>query len=498
MTKAKILIVEDELITAKAIRSALNSLGYDVLDIVTSGEEAIQKASGSQPDLILMDIKLDSEMDGIEAARQIKDRFNIPVVYLTAHADDATLERAKITDPFGYILKPFEDRELHVAIEIAFYKHKMEDTLLHAEKLKSLGIITAGISHEFNNILAVIMGTAESLEESFKDEQELKNGLNTIIKASDDGAEIVKRMLAFAKAGECTSNYILADINYLIGQAIDFTMPRWKNTAQSKGICNDIDTNGMKEIPKALCRPSELTDVFINIMNNALDAMPDGGRISFSTDRDENTVSVSVSDTGKGMPEDVKKKIFDPFFTTRRPLGTGLGMSCVYSIIKSHGGKIEVESEVGEGTTINLNIPIRKNTVQRIVVSPEPDREVATRKLRILIVDDNEDVCVIMNSFLTRDGHTVRTLNNGIEAIELTRIEDFDLVLCDLAMPGLTGYDVIKVLNKLDRRPKVGLITGWNEKLKVFDEEDTKVDFFLKKPFKHAELTKHINEVFAK
>ena len=498
MSKAKILVVEDELISAKGIRSALKSLGYDVLDIVASGKEAIQKASGSQPDLILMDIKLDGEMDGIEAARQIKDRFNIPVVYLTAHADDATLERAKITDPFGYILKPFEERELHVAIEIAFYKHKMEDTLLHGEKLKSLGIITAGISHEFNNVLAVIMGTAELLEENLKDEQELKNGLNTIIKTSDDGAEIVKRMLAFAKAGECTSNYILADINYLIGQAIDFTMPRWKNTAQSKGICNDIDTNGMKEIPKVLCSPPELTDVFINIINNALDAMPDGGRISFSTDSDENTVSVSVSDTGEGMPEDVKKKIFDPFFTTRRPLGTGLGMSCAYSIIKSHGGKIEVESEVGEGTTINLNIPIRKNTVQRIVVSPEPDREVATRKLRILIVDDNEDVCVIMNSFLTRDGHTVRTLNNGIEAIELTRIEDFDLVLCDLAMPGLTGYDVIKVLNKLDRRPKIGLVTGWNEKLKVFDEEDIKIDFILKKPFNHSRLTEHINEAFAR
>ncbi|MBT7350197.1 response regulator, partial [candidate division WWE3 bacterium] len=108
MSKAKILVVEDELISAKGIRSALKSLGYDVLDIVASGKEAIQKASGSQPDLILMDIKLDGEMDGIEAARQIKDRFNIPVVYLTAHADDATLERAKITDPFGYILKPFE------------------------------------------------------------------------------------------------------------------------------------------------------------------------------------------------------------------------------------------------------------------------------------------------------------------------------------------------------------------------------------------------------
>lgn len=264
MSKTKILVVEDELITAKAIRSALKSLGYDVLDIVTSGEEAIQKTSEVRPDLILMDIILAGEMDGIETASQIKDRFNIPIVYLTAHADDATLQRAKITEPYNYILKPFEDRELHIAIEIAFYKHEMEDTLLHSEKLKSLGIITAGISHEFNNILAVVMGTAELLKGSIKDEQELKNGLNTIIKASDDGAAIVKRMLTFSKAGESTSNYILSDINYLIEQAIDFTMPRWKNTSQSKGVCNDIDTNGMKKIPEVLCSPTEMIDVFIN------------------------------------------------------------------------------------------------------------------------------------------------------------------------------------------------------------------------------------------
>ncbi len=496
MSKSKILVVEDDLITARSIESALKELGHDVLDIVTSGEEAIQKASEVHPDLILMDIKLDGKMDGIEAARQIKDHFNIPVIYLTAHADDATLERAKITEPYSYILKPFEDRELHIAIEIAFYKNKMEESLLHSEKLKSMGIITAGISHEFNNILAVVMGTAELLEESLKDEKKLKKGLNTIIEASKDGAAIVKRMLTFSKAGKSTSNYILTDINYLIEQAIDFTMPRWKNISQSKGVCNDIDTNGMKKIPEVLCSPTELIDVFINIMNNALDAIPDGGRISFSTESDENTVLISISDTGVGMPENIKKKAFDPFFTTRRPIGTGLGLSCVYSIIKSHGGKIEVESEVGEGTTFNLSIPIQKKAVLK-AERPEPVRKKTEKKIHILVVDDNEELCVVLSSFLIRDGHTVKALNNGMEAIELARREDFDLVLCDLAMPGVTGHDVIRALNNLDMRPKIGLITGWDEKLKVFDEEDMKVDFILNKPYNFSKLTKHINEVFS-
>jgi len=277
---------------------------------------------------------------------------------------------------------------------------------------------------------------------------------------------------------------------------IDFTMPRWKNIAQSEGLYNYLDTEGMKEIPEVFCNPTELREVFVNLINNSLDAMPDGGRISFSTESDENTVFVSISDTGKGMPEDVKKKIFDPFFTTRSPLGTGLGMSCVYSIIKSHGGKIEVESEVGKGTTINLNIPHRKDAVQRITPS-EPDGKITTRKLRILVIDDNEELCVVIDKFLTRGGHTVETFNNGAEAIELAREKDVDLVLCDLAMSGVTGYDVVKELNKFARKPKIGVITGWSEKLKLFDEEGMKVDFILRKPLKNSELTKQINSVFS-
>jgi len=142
MSKTKILVVEDELITAKVIGNALKSLGYDVLDIVTSGEEAIQKASEVRPDLILMDIKLYGKIDGIESARQIKDRFSIPVVYLTAHTDGATLERAKIAEPYGYIIKPFEDRELHIAVEIALFRHKTEVKLKESEE-KFRSIVTS-------------------------------------------------------------------------------------------------------------------------------------------------------------------------------------------------------------------------------------------------------------------------------------------------------------------------------------------------------------------
>ena len=371
-------------------------------------------------------------------------------------------------------------------------RKEMEEALLQSEKLKSLGVITAGVAHEFNNILAVILGTAELLDSGFEDDQDLKNGLNDIIVAGQNGAGIVKDMLSYVKSQEeDISNYAPYDIRCLLEEAINFTRHRLESMAQAKRVDYQIDREDMREIPEILCSHAELLGVFINIINNALDAMPDGGRLSFSTSSNDDTVFISISDTGIGMSENVKKCIFDPFFTTRRPEGTGLGMSMSYGTIARHGGKIEVESEKGNGATFNLSIPIRKDAAQK-VVPPEYDRRVTRSKLNILVVDDNEDVCEIMDEVLTRCGHAVTSVDNGAEAIELAVEKDFDLVLCDLLMPEVHGYDVVKALNKLDKIPKIGLMTGWAE-LKSIDEEGYKIDFILEKPFKHAELAKHID-----
>ncbi|MBC8553563.1 MAG: PAS domain S-box protein [Candidatus Brocadiales bacterium] len=393
-------------------------------------------------------------------------------------------------------------------------RKKMEETLLQSEKLTSLGEITAGVAHEFNNILAVVMGSAEVLEGGFKDDQELKRGLKAIIEAGEDGAGIVKRMLTFATAELSESDYIFIDIQYLIKQAIEFTMPRWKNMAQAEGIKYHINTVGIIETPEVFCNPTEMREVFVNLINNAMDAMSGGGTITVATrcvrqpaelegSKKENAsefkgdfVEITFEDTGKGMPEDVKKKIFDPFFTTRRPHGIGLGMSVAYGIIKKHGGEIEVESEVGKGTIFKLSIPIRREVVQRVAPS-EPIREITTKKHRILVIDDEKEICAILNEFLTREGHIVKAVNNGTEGIELSRREEFDLVLCDLAMPDVTGHDVIKVLNELDKRPKIGLMTGWCEDIKHIDTVALKVDFIARKPFNLSELASRISDLGA-
>jgi PAS domain S-box-containing protein len=397
---------------------------------------------------------------------------------------------------------------------------KMEEALLQSEKLKSIGTISAGIAHEFNNILAVISGNVQLLERKYKDHDELAEALRTIRKATDDGAEISSKMLSFTKSSQDTKELASFDIRDLIKQSIDFTMPRWKNMAQANGINYQIDRDGIREIPEVHCNPTELREVFINIISNALDAMPDGGTITVSTrcgrsgeqkadSKKENTfkrqslnselkgdfVVISFADTGKGMTEDVKKKIFDLFFTTRRPKGIGLGMSISYGIITRHGGKIEVESEVGKGSTFTLQFPIATRTCSTKEIS-EPEQETKGNSLNILVVDDEEVICDILEKFLSSDGHMVRTVDNGAEAIMLTKDCSYELVLCDMAMPEVFGYDVIKALNELERRPKIGIITGWAEKLKPMEDEAFKVDFIIKKPFEFSEITRHINNLF--
>ena len=310
-------------------------------------------------------------------------------------------------------------------------------------------------------------------------------------RAVDDGAQISSKMLKFTKTENGAEGYVAFDIRDLIVQSIDFTSPRWKNEAQAKGINYQIDMDGMKRVSAIMCNSSELREVFINIINNALDAMPDGGTLSFSTWSGDDAVFVSISDTGDGMSEETKKYIFDPFFTTKMAVGTGLGMSLAYGIITRHSGKIEVESEAGKGAKFTLQFPTT-NEKASLITTHEPERELIEMNLRVLVVDDEDALCIVLDQFFPRYGNKVKTVNNGSDALNIVNAEDFDLVLFDLVMPDISGYDVIEVLNKLEKRPRIGIITGWGEKLKPM-EEGMDVDFIVKKPFNFSELREQIN-----
>jgi signal transduction histidine kinase/CheY-like chemotaxis protein len=372
---------------------------------------------------------------------------------------------------------------------------KMEGALLQSEKLKSMGVMTSGISHEFNNILSVIKGYSLLLQQEYKDHKQIYDKINVILGSVDDGVGIVARMQDFTRAEAHRTGYASVDVRELVEQVIELSMPRWKNISEANGIMYYMDKQGMEDVSTVWGNSTELREVILNIINNSLDAMPEGGHLSFRTWNEDGNVFLSISDTGEGMYDDIRKNVFDPFLTTKMPNGTGLGMSISYGIIKRHGGGINVESEVGRGTTITIRLPINKDNTD-FVTRSEEKHELKVTNLRILVVDDEQAACDLLSEFLSQEGQNVKCVYGGREAIKQLMSESFDLVLSDLVMPEVGGREIIKMLDTLNKRPKVGLITGWSEETEAFSMEDMKVDFIVKKPFDFSELTKCINVTF--
>ncbi len=393
---------------------------------------------------------------------------------------------------------------LAIAEEGVFYttgrditeRRKMEESLIKSEKLRAMGMITSGIAHDFNNILAIISGCTQILELENEDNDGLMGRLHTISKASDDGAEIVRRMRMFTKQEKCISAFFPVDINGLLKQAIEFVKPRWMNIAKASGIYYDIDYhNGITVASVAMGNESELREVFVNIINNAMDAMEKGGCLSFRTWQSKENIFISISDTGEGMPDEVRRNVFEPFYTTKREKGSGLGLSMSYGIIERHGGDIEVKSEKGKGTTFTIRIPADVSFDQKTELTVK-DQKIAVENLSILVVDDKEDLRSLLELFFRKNGHKVRSVESGNMAVEVLKTESFDLVLCDLVMPGLSGHQVVEVLNRLEKKPKIGVMTGWCERVKTGDDSDLDVDFIIKKPIKFSVLTGNINDAF--
>ena len=237
---------------------------------------------------------------------------------------------------------------------------QVEQELLQAQKLQAMGVMTSEVAHEFNNILAIIDGKIQMLMRGNKYKEKLLEELCLIRKSIKDGAEIVRRINKFDRIKEDRHGYVPVDLWEVIKETIDLTLHK-RNERAKTGITYTINSENVEYVPSIKGNPLELREVFINIINNAIDAMPEGGTLSFSTREEKGNVIVNISDTGLGMDEETQSKIFDPFFTTKDH-GTGLGMSIVSGIIKRHGGKIEVQSQMGRGSTFILSFPSMKES----------------------------------------------------------------------------------------------------------------------------------------
>ncbi|MBW1824863.1 MAG: PAS domain S-box protein, partial [Deltaproteobacteria bacterium] len=347
-------------------------------------------------------------------------------------------------------------------------RKEMEHKLIQSEKLKSLGELAGGVAHDFNNVLAAILGRAQLLkmilepppgkEERRKSVFELKKGLEVIERASLDGAETVRRIQEFARRRDDDKYFTTVDINEIIENSIDFTKVKWKDNAESKGIKIAIQ-KGFSTLPTTTGSATELREVFTNIINNAVDAMPQGGAVKIKTYMEDNHILIKIEDTGVGISKAIRDRVFDPFFTTKGPQSSGLGMSVSYGIIDRHRGIMAINSAEGEGTTFTIKLPISEKAVKEEKEEPVLNEQ---KKARILVVEDEENVSDLLSAILTEGGHEVETASNGSKGIKLFQKKEFDLVLTDLGMHGMYGWQVEEKIKSINKNVQVALITGWN------------------------------------
>jgi len=367
-----ILIVEDELLIAKNLSHKLQSLGYQIVGIVSCGADAIQRAGEMKPDVILMDIVIKGDMDGIETAVIINQKFDIPIIYTTAYADDETLQRAEKTGSYGYLLKPFKQRELHATIKIALSKHqeavKMEKLIaLAAAKSENRSRFFSMAYHDLNTPLTTIQLSAEMLEDS-----ELQRGSGTINKnvarikkAVSNMSGLLEDILMLSKAEYGKVSLNLNPIN-----ATNFCTSILEELQPLVTDKHLINFRSHTDPVYANLDAKLLHHLLTNLLSNAIKYSPNGGQVSLELSCENQQIIFCVRDEGIGITAEDREKLFQQFergANVGKIKGSGLGLCIVKHIVDLHGGTISVESTIGKGSTFIVTLPFLAISHQSLV-----------------------------------------------------------------------------------------------------------------------------------
>lgn len=618
--RGRVLIVEDEALIALDLERRFLRMGYDVVGIGDNRDEAIALFVEQQPDIVLMDISIRGPVDGIETARAISQLGDVPIIFLTAYADDDTVRRAAEISPYGYLLKPFDERTLSATLAVAFERHAAdtglrllgaavdsatvgillvdargdrraivycndafltlsgmtreeaigrrpcflaeegtseaamrlqaaiearvavdgvtrgvrangevfwtsvnvspvagrngqtthmlvfhldvtrqraaETALADSQRLALVGRLTAGIAHDMNNVLGAIVAFADLARTDLGEDHEQRSDLDEVVHAAQRGALLTRKLLDFSRHGE-VAGATHADVVKVLGEL----RPMAERLA---GSTVALEFHLALEPMAIGLDATSLEQIVLNLIVNARDAMPRGGKVTISAQRPAEAagafaaghyVRLAVSDTGTGIPAETLAKIFEPFFTTKpHGGGAGLGLSTCRMLVDRAGGTIRVSSEPGVGTTFVFELPITGDEAPRTAGNDDAGVRGTAGGARCLLVEDEAPMRRACERALREAGFEVIGVGSGEEACRILDEDGaaIDLILCDMVLPGMGGEEVLAHARTVAPRAAALVMSGY------FDQDLVKFApgvSVLWKPFTMEAFTRRAIEV---
>lgn len=515
----KVLYIEDQQSQREYVTAMFEERQLEV-DAFENAEDALQAFLKNRYHLVITDIVLAGEVSGVLLINKIRrldgPKGDIPILAITAFDDNSrriSLYHMGITD---YVTKPIIKEELLARVrnlinnqkalerEIEFREHyNSEEVVRRSLKLEALGKLTGGIAHDYNNMLGIITGYTELLKIKLQEHPDLLAYVEQIEKAGESGVKLTSKLLSFTRKHVIHSeivnvNRLIEDTQSMLEKIL--TAGITLNTKLDDDLWNiNIDTG-------------DFENALLNMCINAKHAMGDNGVLTIMTANTKmgkstaekygllagEYIRLSIMDTGKGMDRGTVTKIFDPFFSTKGEAGTGLGLSQVYGFVKRVNGSVRVESKPGKGSLFTLYFP--RDEAEELIddeIIVDDQDTVEEKQYSILVVDDEVALTELTAEILTGEGHQVETAFKASEALDALKKKKFDIIISDVVMPGLNGFEMADKIKKEYPDTKIIMVSGYNDKFSSEDEDNPSYDAQLGKPVSSTQLLDTIDSVLS-
>jgi len=343
-----------------------------------------------------------------------------------------------------------------------------------------------------NNTLTGILGRAQLLMRT-NDREKVAAGLELIIKSAEDGAHIIRRIQDFARERP-SREFEAIVVAELLTDVCEMTRPRWETRPALEAIRFVLRNDCAAEV---MGDPVELREVLVNMIYNAVDALPSGGEICLGAYESGNRVIITVTDDGTGMSAEVKSRLFNPFFTTKGKAGTGMGLAVSFGIVRRHDGSIEVDSEIDGGTTFRISIPLAAGLVPRAAGRAQLLATKDSSLVRLLVVDDEATIRDVLAEALRAEGYEVVTAENGHEALRLfdEHQGEFDAVFTDIGMPEMNGWELATAIRRRSESIPLAIVSGWADSISFSTRSAVKADWVVSKPFDIDRISEIAHEI---